>query len=85
MYNKIRHSSRSSSNKRSKETPDQRCLLITISENVQETNRQTKRTSLLTIMSSSNQRSKETADQRCLLITISENGQETNRKKRKKY
>ena len=41
MYNKIRHSSRSSSNKRSKETPDQRCLPITILENGQKTYRQT--------------------------------------------
>ena len=37
----ISHSSRSSSNQRSKETANQRCLLITISENGQETNRQT--------------------------------------------
>jgi len=36
---KIGHSSRSSSNQRSKETADQRCLLITISENGQKTNR----------------------------------------------
>ena len=33
--NKIGHSSRSSSNQRSKETADQRCLLITILENGQ--------------------------------------------------
>ena len=39
--NKIGHSSRSSSNQRSKETADQRCLLITILENGQKTNRQT--------------------------------------------
>ena len=38
---KIGHSSRSSSDQRSKETADQRCLLITISENGQRTDRQT--------------------------------------------
>merc|ERR1712131_275487 len=43
-HNKIGHSSRSSSNnQRSKKTADQRCLLITILENGQKTNRQTKR------------------------------------------
>ena len=41
ISNKIGHSSRSSSIQRSKATADQRCLIITIFENGQKTNRQT--------------------------------------------
>ena len=63
-HNKIGHSSRSSSVQRSKTTADQRCLVITISENL---------AIHIEILQAGEDAGKTTADQRCLVITILKN------------